>query len=68
MDQETIDLPTGGKLHFKKHPRYGTWSLNFDKGAIPERLAGQWQSLADLKEKTFHYLEHREKNKVKMNG
>jgi hypothetical protein len=62
--QETVDLGTT-KLHFKKDPRYGTWSVNFDKGGIPPILEGQWQSLPELKAKTYYYLENREKNKIK---
>lgn len=61
---ETIELENGNKAHFKKNPRFGTWSVNFDKGGIPEILEGEWQSLPDLKAKTEYYLSIREKNKT----
>lgn len=63
---ETVELENGNKLHYTKHPRYGTWSVNFDKGGIPEVLQGQFQSLHDLKAKTEYYLSIREKNKTRV--
>lgn len=63
---ETVELENGNKLHYTKHPRYGTWSVNFDKGGIPEILQGQFQSLSDLKAKTEYYLSIREKNKTRV--
>lgn len=63
---ETVELENGNKLHYTKHPRYGTWSVNFDKGGIPEILQGQFQSLNDLKAKTEYYLSIREKNKTRV--
>jgi hypothetical protein len=63
---ETIELENGNKVHFKKHPRYGLWSVNFDKGGTPAILQGYFQSLADLKEKTEYYLASREKNPTKV--
>ena len=67
---ETVPLENGNKLHYKRHPRYGTWSVNFDKGGIPDSLAGEFLSLQDLKAKVEYYLTIREKNKtkVKTNG
>ena len=62
----TVELENVNKAHFKKQPRYGTWSVNFDKGGIPPSLEGQWQSLDELKEKLNHYLSIREKNKTKI--
>lgn len=62
----TVELENGNKLHFKKHPRYGTWSVNFDKGGIPDKLSGEFQSLMDLKAKVEYYLANREKNKTKV--
>lgn len=63
---ETIELENGNKLHYTKHPRYGTWSVNFDKGGIPARLQGQFQSILELKAKTEYYLSIREKNKTRV--
>jgi hypothetical protein len=63
---ETIELENGNKVHYKRHPRYGTWSVNFDKGGIPESLSGEWQSLPDLKTRVNYYLSIREKNKTRM--
>lgn len=65
-DLVTIPLENGNKAHFKKHPRYGTWSVNFDKGGIPPILEGQWQSMDELKHKLNHYLSIREKNRTKI--
>lgn len=64
-NSETLELENGNKVHFTKHPRYGFWSVNFDKGGIPSILQGHWQSLTDLKAKVAYYLEHREKNRTK---
>lgn len=63
---ETYELENGNKVHYTKHPRYGTWSVNFDKGGIPAILQGQFQSLLDLKAKTEYYLSIREKNRTKV--
>lgn len=63
---DTLELENGNKVHFKKHPRYGTWSVNFDKGGIPDSLAGEYQSLLDLKAKVKYYLSIREKNKTRV--
>lgn len=63
---ETVELENGNKLHYTKHPRYGTWSVNFDKGGIPSVLEGQFQSLNDLKAKTEYYLSIREKNRTRV--
>jgi hypothetical protein len=64
MTQETIELENGNKAHFKKNPRFGTWSVNFDKGGIPPLLEGEWQSLPFLKNKLEAYLATRTKNKT----
>lgn len=61
---ETLELENGNKVHFKQHPRYGTWSVNFDKGGIPDILSGEFQFLNELKEKVAYYLANREKNKT----
>lgn len=62
----TVELENGNKVHYKTHPRYGTWSVNFDKGGIPEILSGQFQSLKDLQAKVEYYLSTREKNKTRV--
>lgn len=64
--QETLELENGSKVHFTKNPRYGLWSVHFDRGSIPAVLEGMYQSLPDLKAKVAYYLEHREKNKTKV--
>lgn len=66
MMVETVELENGNKLHYTKHPRYGTWSVSFDKGGIPSVLEGQFQSLNDLKARTEYYLSIREKNKTRV--
>lgn len=40
--QRTVDLDNGNKVHYKKDPRFGFWTVNFDKGGIPEVLKGQY--------------------------
>jgi hypothetical protein len=40
-------LSTGRTLRFKKHPRYGTWSLAIDAGQLPEGLRGVYLSFGD---------------------
>ena len=64
MEIRTVALENGNYAHFKKDPQYGTWSVNFDKGGIPERLKGQWLSYEELLFNTKFYLAHREKNKT----
>lgn len=60
----TFEYGTGQKLHFKKHPRYGSWSVNFDKGGSSPALEGQFYSFRELYDKTDYYLQNREKNKT----
>jgi len=31
-------------IHFKQDGQYGLWTVNFDKGQVPERLKGQYTS------------------------
>lgn len=66
MEQISLDLENGNKVHFKKHPRYGSWSVNFDKGGIPSSLEGEFLSLDELKRKVNYYLSIREKNKTRI--
>lgn len=62
----SVLLENGNKLHFKKHRRHGSWSVNFDKGGIPASLAGEWTNLRELKDKAYAYLENRpERNRTK---
>ena len=54
------------KVYFKKHPRYGTWSVNFDKGGMAKNLQGQFTSFQQLYDNTNHYLQNREKWKCEI--
>lgn len=57
--QRSFNLKGGNLVHFKKNPRYGSWSVNFDKGGIPESLSGRWLLFEDLFDKTNFYLKNR---------
>jgi len=62
----TQELENGNKLHFKSDPRFGFWTVNFDKGGIPDELSGSYLSLQELQGKVDTYLASREKNKTKV--
>lgn len=66
METIVVELESGNKLHYTKHPRYGMWSVHFDKGPIPSSLRGMYQSLPALQAKVEHYLSIREKNPTKV--
>lgn len=66
MNQVTDVLENGNKVHYTKHPRYGLWSVSFDRGGIPASLDGMYQSLPELQEKVEYYLSIREKNRTKV--
>lgn len=55
----TYRTKTGGKVNFRKHPRYGSWTVDFNKGPIPSILSGSWTHLKELREKTEAYLASR---------
>lgn len=57
----TVELENGNKVHFNKHPRYGTYSVSFDRGDIPNKLRGEYQLYREIYEKTMYYLENRPK-------
>jgi hypothetical protein len=42
------NLKNGSVIHAKCLDPYGMWQLNYDKGAIPEVLAGMYTSLAEV--------------------
>lgn len=58
----SYQLPGSQKIHFKRHPRFGTWSVNFDKGGTHSKFDGEYQSFHDLYAKVDYYLQSREKN------
>lgn len=57
----TFQLPGQNKVHFTREPRYGHWTVHFDKGGIPFSLSGQHTSYIDLYNKVNQYLKTREK-------
>lgn len=63
MEKRSFKLPGQNKVHFTKNPRFGSWSVNFDKGGIPQSLSGQYQFFQELYDKVDHYLKSREKFK-----
>jgi len=41
-------LKNGSVVHAKCLDPYGMWRLNYDKGALPEMLQGDYTSLAEI--------------------
>lgn len=64
MFERVYQLPGQQKLYFRRHPRYGTWSVGFDKGGIPASLSGQFLQFRELYDKVEYYLANRQKNPV----
>lgn len=61
---EVMELENGGKVKFERHPRYGLWTVHFERGDVPVGLKGHWSDLHQLKEKVTLYLANRQKNKT----
>lgn len=59
-DVRVFKIPSN-KVWFRKNPRYGSWSVNFDKGQLPSILKGQFLRFEELYELTEFYLQNREK-------
>jgi hypothetical protein len=58
--QVTLDLGNN-KLHFKKDFRIGFWTINFDKGQIPDKLKGSFTSLEKAQRVVEAYLRDKER-------
>ena len=55
-------LPNGNKVHFKRQDPYGFWSVNYDKGPMPEHLAGAvFTSFYKAEEAVKAHLENNKK-------
>ena len=59
----SFKLPGQQKVNFRRDPRYGTWSVSFDKGGMAPKLQGQYTSFQELYNKVDFYLRTREKFK-----
>lgn len=57
---------SGSDVKFTRHPRFGSWSVSFSRGAIPASLAGDWLEFDLLYEKTKHYLRTRKDNPTEL--
>lgn len=61
-----VELENGNSLHYRSDPRYGFWTVNFDKGGLPPELKGRFLELQDLQRRTETYLARRVNNKTKV--
>lgn len=64
-DTRVFRIPSN-RVWFKKNPRYGTWSVNFDKGGMPAKFQGQHTNFNELYENLNYYLQHRDKWKCEI--
>lgn len=44
------------KIHFKQSDPYGFWTVNFDKGTMPEELTGQYTTYEYAEKSVRAYL------------
>ena len=49
--EKTFLLSTGTKLYFRQYPPHGFWRVSFERGDIPAKLQGDFNSLQDLYKK-----------------
>jgi hypothetical protein len=66
MEIRSFVLGNNSRVFFKKNPRFGTWSVSFERGAIPQILSGEWQFFSELFDRVNIYLRHREKSKTEI--
>lgn len=52
-------LPGQQKVIFEKDPRYGFWSVHFQKGPMPAVLKGQFSTFKECYDRTNQYLKTR---------
>lgn len=52
-------ISTGSRIYFRAHPPYGHWQLSFERGPVPDYLAGSYTNFKELYAKTEHYLRNR---------
>ena len=57
----TLALENGNKVHFKCHDPFGFWTVNFDKGQMPDALSGHYTSFEYAEKAVRAYLQTAEK-------
>lgn len=63
-----IETEDGKKITAIRHPRYGSWSLKFEHGDLPEILKGEWTEYDKMLITLNSYLQNRDyrrKTKIK---
>lgn len=59
---QTIQL-SNNTIYIKKHDPYGFWTVNFDKGGMPEYLQGHFLSDVEARKAVMKYLERKKRLK-----
>lgn len=52
----TLALENGNKVHFKCSDPFGFWTINMDKGKIPESLSGNYTTFDHAEKAMRAYL------------
>lgn len=50
-------------IYIKKTDPYGFWTVNFDKGQMPENLRGSYTSFSDAEREVLTYLRNKKRLK-----
>lgn len=54
-----LTLENGTKVYFKAGPVYPYWRINFESGAVPQKLSGMYQHFEDAVAAVKAYVEAR---------
>lgn len=57
----TLEVEGGNKIHFKCSDPYGFWAVNWDKGAMPDELQGNYTSFEEAEKAVRAYLQAKKK-------
>lgn len=61
----TLALEDGNKIHFKASDPFGFWSINFERGQLPESLSDQvWTTYDEAEKAVKAYLVSKKKEKA----
>lgn len=56
----TVTLSNGSKLHMKREDTFNFWTINYDKGQVPESLSGRYTSMDEALRGINIYLENKD--------
>ena len=64
MDERTrfVELSNGNKLYAKQSDPFGFWTVNFDKGQVPDSLNQTFTTFRHASKAIEAYLKQRKKN------